>query len=712
MIRFVGFLIAALLANPAAWGQNVFGQAPTVINLGSGLSNTLGSHGTPATSGNTIYQQMLPTGPQTGTTYTLLTSDVGNLAVFTGTSAAAWTVPAAGSAGFENGNPLTIQNAGTAPITLFSTSTLFGPMIIAPGGSVGLTADTNTLAAPYSWNIGGNSASPLQMSLANTHIMVGNVSNKAADVALSGDATMANTGAITVTKTGGAAFGALATANSVTAAQMLALATGDVYQGNGSNQPAAVTLSAAIDAALGSAQGDVLYRSGAAWSVLAPGTSGTFLKTQGAGANPVWDTPSSGGVTWPTNGDVVISNGTSTPAGVAPSGTNCLVSSSGIWIAGSCSGSSGVTSVGLSLPAIFTVTNSPVTSTGTLTGTLANETANTVFAGPSSGGAAAPTFRALVLADQVSPVTTTTLTASGTFTIPARATLVRFIAAAQGGCGGGGGGLSSPFTGAGGGGGGGGQPKDTNWFPASLLTGTATVTIGTPCTGGTAGAAAGNGSNGNAGADVTIAITGMDPLVSYGGGGGAGSLGGAGSTAIAGGGGAGQYADGGNASGSSPGSGGSRNGTAGSTSTTQVPNASVGGSSGGGASTTGAGAGLGNLAVSGSTGGGAGAECISSGEDSGGSGRSPGNLTSTTGGVTAGSAGGTGAPMAGVGNLIGGGGGGGGASGKVAHGGGGKGGDGGLSGGGGGGGGAGCDLGATGGAGGTGGAAQAIMMTM
>lgn len=58
-----------------------------------------------------------------------------------------------------------------------------------------------------------------------------------------------------------------------------------------------------------------------------------------------------------------------------------------------------VTSVGLSLPNIFTVSNSPVTTTGTLTGTLANQNANIVFAGPSTGSAAAPTFRSLVSDD-------------------------------------------------------------------------------------------------------------------------------------------------------------------------------------------------------------------------------------------------------------------------------------------------------------------------
>jgi hypothetical protein len=36
------------------------------------------------------------------------------------------------------------------------------------------------------------------------------------------------------------------------------------------------------------AQGDILYYTGSAWALLPPGTSGQFLKTLGAGANPQW----------------------------------------------------------------------------------------------------------------------------------------------------------------------------------------------------------------------------------------------------------------------------------------------------------------------------------------------------------------------------------------------------------------------------------------
>jgi hypothetical protein len=61
-----------------------------------------------------------------------------------------------------------------------------------------------------------------------------------------------------------------------------------------------------------------------------------------------------------------------------------------------------VTSVALSdgsTTPIYAISGSPVTSSGTLTFSLKTETANLVFAGPTSGSAAQPTFRALVAAD-------------------------------------------------------------------------------------------------------------------------------------------------------------------------------------------------------------------------------------------------------------------------------------------------------------------------
>src|SRR6266850_2147726 len=73
-------------------------------------------------------------------------------------------------------------------------------------------------------------------------------------------------------------------------------------------------------------------------------------------------------------------------------------------VQGGGSGSAGVTSVGFATgsgasDALYTITGSPITTSGTITETLNTQAANLVFAGPSSGGAATPTFRTLVSAD-------------------------------------------------------------------------------------------------------------------------------------------------------------------------------------------------------------------------------------------------------------------------------------------------------------------------
>ena len=60
-----------------------------------------------------------------------------------------------------------------------------------------------------------------------------------------------------------------------------------------------------------------------------------------------------------------------------------------------------VESVGLTMPSIFNVSNSPIGpgNTNPIVVTLANEAQNSAFMGPSSGGAGVPGFRPIVLVD-------------------------------------------------------------------------------------------------------------------------------------------------------------------------------------------------------------------------------------------------------------------------------------------------------------------------
>jgi len=87
-----------------------------------------------------------------------------------------------------------------------------------------------------------------------------------------------------------------------------------------------------------------------------------------------------------------------TLSSTAPAANQVLAWNGSAWAPATPS-SGTVTSVALSAPAEFTVSGSPVTNSGTLTLTKANQTANLVYAGPSSGVAAAPTFRSLAAAD-------------------------------------------------------------------------------------------------------------------------------------------------------------------------------------------------------------------------------------------------------------------------------------------------------------------------
>src|SRR5262249_24981814 len=69
-------------------------------------------------------------------------------------------------------------------------------------------------------------------------------------------------------------------------------------------------------------------------------------------------------------------------------------------------------------PSMFSVSNSPVTTAGTLTASLATQGPNLFLAGSSSGSTVAPTFRAVVNADLTGISTLAALTTVGTLASP------------------------------------------------------------------------------------------------------------------------------------------------------------------------------------------------------------------------------------------------------------------------------------------------------
>ena len=135
--------------------------------------------------------------------------------------------------------------------------------------------------------------------------------------------------------------------------------------------------------------------SGTATSIAAIGGDGAFVSL--SGTQTITGTKTlSGAVTFSST----VALGSSATATTAASISNDTTVATTAFVTSKTSsfGSGSVTSVALSLPNIFTTSGSPVTTTGTLTASLASQTANFVFIAP-NGSAGAPTFRSLVAVD-------------------------------------------------------------------------------------------------------------------------------------------------------------------------------------------------------------------------------------------------------------------------------------------------------------------------
>lgn len=129
---------------------------------------------------------------------------------------------------------------------------------------------------------------------------------------------------------------------------LAAIASHDILSNitGGSAAPIANTLTATIDAAIGSTQGDILYRNSSVWTVLAPGTSGQFLQTSGAAANPIWASQAGTSVTFTGDSGTPFSGAAVTVTG-ASTGLTFAASSPNLTLGGTLSLANGGTSASL-----------------------------------------------------------------------------------------------------------------------------------------------------------------------------------------------------------------------------------------------------------------------------------------------------------------------------------------------------------------------------
>ena len=127
---------------------------------------------------------------------------------------------------------------------------------------------------------------------------------------------------------------------------------------------------------LGTAQGSLLYRNASEWTVLAPGTSGRFLQTLGAGADPAWaalPTASTGtaGIL-ETATATEQATGTDVSRATTPGTQQFHLSAAKFWVNG--------TPNSTTIMGSYNVTSQADTATGQVTWTIATDFANNNWA--------------------------------------------------------------------------------------------------------------------------------------------------------------------------------------------------------------------------------------------------------------------------------------------------------------------------------------------
>lgn len=228
-----------------------------------------------------------------------------------------------------------------------------GTLVIARGGT-----GQNTAAAAF------NALSPITSA---GDLIVGTGTSTAGRLAIGASGTVLGSngttaswvsaggvGTVTSVGTGTGLTGGPITSSGIISLASIANNTVLSNISGSSAAPSANSPSAIIDT-IGSAQGDILYRGASAWNALPPGTSGQFLKTQGAAANPVW--AASGTVTsvatgtgltgGPITSTGTISIANTTVTAGSYTNTNLTVNAQGqITAASNGSSGTGVSSVG------------------------------------------------------------------------------------------------------------------------------------------------------------------------------------------------------------------------------------------------------------------------------------------------------------------------------------------------------------------------------
>lgn len=211
-----GGTVTSALINQLAWYSSA---GTTVVGLTTANNGVLVTSAGGVPSIATTLPSGLTIPSATLSSPTMTSPALGTVA--SGLLTGATGLPIAGIASLGTGvaGALAANVSGTGGIALLVSPAFTTPNLGTPSAAVG----THFSAIPWSALIstpttlaGYGITDALTTALTNTNILVGNGSNNAAPVPVSGDCTLANTGAFTCLKTNGSVFGTAALSNTGT----------------------------------------------------------------------------------------------------------------------------------------------------------------------------------------------------------------------------------------------------------------------------------------------------------------------------------------------------------------------------------------------------------------------------------------------------------------------------------------------------------------
>lgn len=409
--------VRATLSQIAAYTQSVY-PAPGVTSIATsgpitggtitstgtislstgGVTNTyLDTMPTLTLKGNSTGGTASPSDLSTSTVMTMLGAAPLASPTFTGTPLAP--TPSTGDSSTQIATTafVTAQGYGTGSVTSVTAGSGLSGGTITTTGTISLPI-TGVTAASY----GSSSAVPT--FTVDTYGRITAASNTNISTSAIGAVPTSRT----ISTSGGISGGGDLTADRTFSLTPIANNTLLGNTSGSSASPSSTTLTALMDATLGSQQGSVIYRAGSIWTSLPPGTADQILATAGPSANPFWKSVTgtgtvtsvnaTGGTTGltftggpittsgtlvmsgtlgvanggtnltasPTNGQLLIGNGTGYTLGTLTAGSGIGVSNSSGSITISNSGvTSAVAGTGISVSAAtgaVTFTNSGVTS--------------------------------------------------------------------------------------------------------------------------------------------------------------------------------------------------------------------------------------------------------------------------------------------------------------------------------------------------------------